>query len=69
MRKEINVYRILVVKPEGKRPLEKPGCRQENNIKLYVRVVVWGSVDWIGLVEHGIEPSGSVRCLMTFWKG
>jgi hypothetical protein len=33
------VYRVLVVKPKGKRPLEKPRCRWEDNIKLDLREI------------------------------
>jgi hypothetical protein len=42
-------YRVLVGRPEGKRPLAKPRCRWENNIKMDVQNVVWGGVDWIDL--------------------
>jgi hypothetical protein len=37
-----NAYRILVGKPEGKRPLGKPRRRWENNIKINQREVGWG---------------------------
>jgi hypothetical protein len=37
MGEEINIYEILVGKPEGKRPLRRPRCRWEDNIKIYVR--------------------------------
>jgi hypothetical protein len=30
-------YSISVVKPEGKLPLRRPGCKRENNIKIYLR--------------------------------
>jgi hypothetical protein len=41
-------YRILVVKPEGKKPLVRPRRRWENNIKMDLQVVGWGGMDWIG---------------------
>jgi hypothetical protein len=42
-------YRVLFERPEGKRPLGKPRCTWENNIKMDVEEVVWGGVDWIDL--------------------
>ena len=41
-------YRVLVGKPEGKRPLGRPRLRRENKIKMDLQVVVWGS--WTGLI-------------------
>jgi len=41
------IYRILVGKPEGKRPLGRPRRRWENNIKLDLLEVGCGGVDWI----------------------
>jgi hypothetical protein len=37
-----SVYRVLVVKPEGKRPLERPRRRWDGNIKLDIQEVGWG---------------------------
>jgi hypothetical protein len=45
MGKESGVYRVLVEKPEGKRPLGRPRCRWKDNI----REVGCGGMDWIGL--------------------
>jgi hypothetical protein len=42
-------YRALVGKPEGRRPLGKPRGRWEYNIKMDLREVGWGSMDWIWL--------------------
>jgi hypothetical protein len=39
----------LVGKPEGKRPLGRPMCRWEDNIKMDVQVVECGGMDWIEL--------------------
>jgi hypothetical protein len=44
-------YRILVGKPEGRRPLGRPRRRWENNIKMDLREVRWGGVDWIDLAQ------------------
>jgi hypothetical protein len=49
-----NVYRLLVRKPEGKRPLGRPGKprrRWVNNIRMDLGEVGWGDVDWIGLTK------------------
>jgi hypothetical protein len=37
-----NVYRVLVGKPEGRRPLERPRHRWEDGIKMDLREIVWG---------------------------
>ena len=37
-----NAYRVLVERSEGKRPLGRPRCRWEDNIKMYVQEVKWG---------------------------
>jgi len=41
------VYRVLVGKPEGKRLLSRPRRRWENNIKMDLQEVGFGSMDWI----------------------
>jgi len=43
------VYRAPVGKPEGKRPLGRPRCRWEDNIKMDLEEVVGGCGDWIEL--------------------
>jgi hypothetical protein len=45
------VYRVLVWKPERKRPLGGPRRRWENNIKMDLQEVGCGGIDWIGLVQ------------------
>jgi hypothetical protein len=46
-----NAYRILVGKPEGKRPLGRPRLRWEDNIIMDLREIGWGSMDWIDLAQ------------------
>ena len=46
-----DMYRLLVEKPEGKRPLGRPGRRSEVNIRMDLQEVAYGSVDWIELVQ------------------
>jgi hypothetical protein len=45
------VYRGLVGKPEGKRPLGRPRRRWEDNIMMDLQEVGCGGVDWIGLAH------------------
>jgi hypothetical protein len=45
-------YRALVGKPEGRRPLERPRRRWDDNIKMDLREVGWGGVDWIDLAQN-----------------
>jgi hypothetical protein len=44
-------YRLLVGKPEGRRPLERPRHRWLDNIRMDLVEVGWGDVDWIGLAQ------------------
>jgi hypothetical protein len=44
-----NAYRLLVGKPEGKRPLGRPRRRWVDNIRMDLGEVRWRDVDWIGL--------------------
>jgi hypothetical protein len=45
------VYRVLVGKPEGKRPLERSRCRWEDSIRIDLREIGWGSVERIHLAQ------------------
>jgi hypothetical protein len=46
-----NAYRILVGKPEGIRPLGRPRRRWEHNIRMDLREIRWGCMDWINLAQ------------------
>jgi hypothetical protein len=46
------VYKILVIKPEGKIPPTRPKCRCEDNIKMDPRERGWEVVDWINLTHN-----------------
>jgi hypothetical protein len=46
-----NAYRLLLGKPEGKRPLGRPRRRWVDNIKRDLGEVGWDDVDWIGLAK------------------
>jgi len=59
------VHRVLVGRPEGKRPLGRPRRRWEDNIMMDLQEVGGGCEDWMelaqvaGTCEYGDEPSGS----------
>jgi hypothetical protein len=52
MEEKRNAHKLLVVKPEGKRPLGRPICRWVDNIKMDLGEVGWADVDWIGLAKN-----------------
>jgi hypothetical protein len=52
MGKDRGVHRVLVVKPEGKRPLWRPKRRWEDNIKMYLQEVRGGRGDWMELAQN-----------------
>ena len=45
------MYRVLVGKPEGKRPPGRPRRRWVDNIRMDLQEVGWGYKDWIGLAQ------------------
>ena len=51
MVEEREVYRVLVGKPEVRRPLGRPRCRLVDNIRMDLQEVGCGYMDWIGLVQ------------------
>ena len=51
MGEESGVYRILVGKPEERRPLGRPRRSWLDNIRMYLQEVVCGCMDWIGLLQ------------------
>jgi hypothetical protein len=52
-----NAYRMLVGKPEGKRPLGRPRHRWMDNIKMDLREIGWDGMDWIW---QKIQTSGGL---------
>jgi len=72
MGQERGVYRVLVGKPERKRPMGRRRRRWEDNIRTDLQVVGCGYMDWIGrvqdrdwwrtLVSEVMKPSSSVKC-------
>jgi hypothetical protein len=49
------VYRVLVGRPEGKRPLGRPRCRWEDNIKMDLREIGIDGVNWIQLAQDRVH--------------
>jgi hypothetical protein len=59
------VYRVLVEKPEGKRPLGRPRRRWEDNIKLDLRETVIDGVNWIQLAQDSVQWRAFVNTVMN----
>jgi len=55
MGEEKGVYRILVGRPKGKRPLGRPRHRWEDNIKMDLREIGMDGVDWIWLARDSVQ--------------
>ena len=51
MGEDRGLYRVLVGKPEGRRPLGRPRRRWVDNIKMDIQDVGYGYMDWIGLAQ------------------
>jgi hypothetical protein len=63
---ERNAYRILVGKPEGKRPLGRRRRRRVDNIKIDLREIGWDSMDCIGLAQDREQLIALVNTVMNF---
>ena len=59
------VYRVLVEKPEGKRPLGRPRGRWEDNIKMDFHEVGYGGMDWIELAQDRDKWRALVNAVMN----
>jgi hypothetical protein len=60
-----NAYRILVGKPEGKRPLGRPIRRWVHNTKMDLREIGWDGVDWIDLDQDRDQWRALVKTVMN----
>jgi hypothetical protein len=60
-----NMYRLLVGKPEGKRPLGTPRRRWANNIKMDLLEIGWGGVDFIGVAQDKDSWRAFVNAVMN----
>jgi hypothetical protein len=61
-------HRVLVGKPEGRRPLRRLRCRREDNIKMDFREVGWrGDTDWIELAQDRDRWRALVDVVINLW--
>jgi hypothetical protein len=65
MGEDRKMHKVLAGKPEGKRPLEKPRRRWENEIKMDLREIGLGGVDWILLAEDRDRWRAVVSAVMN----
>jgi hypothetical protein len=61
------VYRVLVGKPKGKRPLGRPRRRWEDDIKTDLQEVGCGGMDWIELAQGRDSSWALVDVVMNLW--
>ena len=59
------IYRVLVRKPEGKRPLGIPWCRWVDNIKMDLQEMGCGGTDWIELAQDRDKWRALVNAVMN----
>jgi hypothetical protein len=62
---ERSVYRVLVGKPEGKKPLGRPRRRWEDNIRMDLQEVRCGGMDWIGLAQDRDRWRANINAAMN----
>jgi hypothetical protein len=65
MKEKKNLYRLLVGKPEGKRPLGRPRRRWIDNIKMDLLEIGLSVADWIGLVQDKYRWRALVNAVMN----
>jgi hypothetical protein len=61
------MYRVLVGKPEEKRPLGRPRCRREDNIKMDLKEIGCEFMDWIELAQDRDMWQALVNAVMNLW--
>jgi hypothetical protein len=65
MGEERKVHKVLVGTPEGKRPLERPRRRWEDGLKMDLREIGWGGVEWIHLAQDRDQWGTVVNAVMN----
>lgn len=62
------VYKVVVVKPEGKRPLQRPGRAWKDGIKMDIKENGWwggGGVEWLHVAQDGVWWRAVVNTLLN----
>jgi hypothetical protein len=62
------VYRVLVGRPEGKKPLGRPRRKWEDNIKMDLRDIVIDGSNWIRLAQVRVRWRAFVSTVMNLWS-
>jgi hypothetical protein len=62
---KMNSYRILMENPEGERPLGRPRRRWVDNIKIDLREIGWGGIDWIDVAQDRDQWRALVKAVMN----
>ena len=62
-----DVHRVFVGKPEGKGPLVRPRPRWKDNIKMDLKEVGCGGMDWIDLAQDRDRWRAVVHAVMKLW--
>jgi hypothetical protein len=62
-----NPYRILVGRPEGKRPLGRHRHRWEDNIKMDCKEIGWGGKEWIDMAQDRNQRKALVKMVINLW--
>jgi hypothetical protein len=62
-----NAFRILMGKPEGKRPLIRTRRRWVDNIKMDLREIVWDGMDWIDVALDRDQWRALVNTVISLW--
>jgi hypothetical protein len=62
-----NAYRISFGKPKGKRPLCRPRCRWEDNIRMDLKETEWEGVDWMNLAQNRDQWRALMKTVMNLW--
>jgi hypothetical protein len=65
MGEERKLYKVLMGKPEGKRPLGRTRRRREDGLGMDLREIGWGSVEWIQLAHNWDRQRAFVNTVMN----
>jgi hypothetical protein len=60
-------YRMLVGKPEGRRSLGRPRRKCVDNIKMDLREIAWGGMEWFDLAQERDQWRALAKMIMNLW--